>query len=277
MQKNENEEDEIFYEARETMNSPLKLKNTSSFNFDIAQGKDTGEAVKSSSFNRNSTFYFEATNTKSDFARSSFRRETVYEDAIDLDDKDNAENKEQGQVNPFTLVMTKTCDSLASKTVEFDELRDQERKRKTSLLDEDLKSVNLDLEFLKKNYKTINVKTKGIKDKHIQNLIELQCFQGDSQQIWAAKISYDGKYIATGGKSGVLKIWGIFSEDESLDNYESQAFNAYFQFINENAFRIYTEHTQDIIDICWSPRVNILYIKLNSKIIFYLQLPWTIM
>jgi WD40 repeat protein len=101
----------------------------------------------------------------------------------------------------------------------------------------------------------IHVKNKNIKEVHLENLFILQDFQCDSQAVWIAKLSYDGKYLATGGQSGVLKIWSVYSEEESLDNYEYKGLLSYIKLINENAYRVYNEHVSDIVDMSWNMTV----------------------
>jgi WD40 repeat protein len=92
---------------------------------------------------------------------------------------------------------------------------------------------------------------------HLRHLFELQNFNID-QKIWVIKISPNGEYLAAGGPSGVLKIFEIFNSEPSnyKQSYTSHDISKYLNFMNEIAFRVYTEHTNDIIDICWSPRVN---------------------
>jgi WD40 repeat protein len=94
-------------------------------------------------------------------------------------------------------------------------------------------------------------------NKHFKHLFELQNFQADFQQIWVAKISPDGKYLATGGKTGVLKIFQILNInlDNYNDSYSLKDILPYLNFMKEHPIRVYNDHSNDIIDICWSPRV----------------------
>lgn len=238
MQGADADDDEIFFEADDYIegNSPKKRMT------------------------KNTEFDFSEQNNNQNFERSIDRRETVYEDALDDLSKEYSGIKITEE-NPFRMSEKKTFDSSISAPFDLNEIekkqKEKEKIRKSELLKDDLKEINLDLDFLKKNLKSIIPKCKGTKEKHLQMLYELQSFQADSQQIWAMRMSMDGRYIATGGKSGVLKIWEIFTEEESLDNYEYKGFLSYFKFMDENAFRIYTEHTQDIIDVCWNPTVKL--------------------
>lgn len=76
-----------------------------------------------------------------------------------------------------------------------------------------------------------------------------------------AKISKRGTHLATGGKSGVLKIFEIinYNSDHLKEFYDPSNISSYLNFFNEIPYRAYTEHTNDIIDICWSLRVNFIY------------------
>ena len=107
--------------------------------------------------------------------------------------------------------------------------------------------------YLKDTYQQIQPKiSAGIIEPHLDNLIQLQSFQADSDSIWICKFSYNGRYLATGGKSSVLKIWEVLTTEESIEQYENHTINKYCNFIFDNAIRIYTEHSSDIIDIAWS-------------------------
>jgi WD40 repeat protein len=141
-------------------------------------------------------------------------------------------------------------------TILTQEQMEQQHNKKIEILKEEINELNLDEEFLKKLLRQIVSKSKqpNMKDKHINNLLELQSFQADSQQIWSAKISNDGRYLATGGKSGVIKLFEIYSLEESIDNYEYKGIASFLKFINESAFRVYTEHSNDIIELRWSPK-----------------------
>jgi hypothetical protein len=111
-------------------------------------------------------------------------------------------------------------------------------------------------------------------------LFEVQTIECEQNSpIWVMKTSSEGKFIAVGGKSGVLRIYEIFQNEgvqmnintsfilSTLNEFNSQltkkTHNSNFPFqetnsqfsilklFNENPFRVYKEHTEDIIDICW--------------------------
>ena len=162
------------------------------------------------------------------------------------------------------------------------------------------KPINKSLLFLKSKYKFIKPYTsKGYDSKKInfQNeLIELQKFQADSEQIWVASLDHLHNFLATGGKSGVLKIWKmntlkddndkynnslLFSENNNNsgnnNNNENKEFKTdeevknYLNIIDETVYKIYCEHTLDIIDIAWSKKYpNLLVsVSLDQKAVLY--------
>lgn len=124
-----------------------------------------------------------------------------------------------------------------------------------SSIETDKKPFNLDINFIKSQLRTIPIKSKSVskQNKHISTLIELQNFNCEQSHspIWVFKFSIDGKYIATGGKKGTLRIYEVLThefEDSQEDDIIKQ-----LNFINEKPLRTYSYHSSDIIDISWSP------------------------
>jgi WD40 repeat protein len=279
---NIHEDEEIFYEAEENIRtSSLKQNNTHKESL----GKENKIFSKSNNPKGNYNLLVSKNvinkienEDEEKIVSPLKKRDTIYEDAEDhitekltdleefgiIPSENNmisiSDSKIKSELNPFDKF---SCNDFEKSSFDEDKKgkgksrKEKQRERKLEILNQDLKDIKIDIEFLKKNLRQIPTKLKGIKEKHLQMLFELQSFQGDSQQIWTTKISFDGRYIATGGKSGVLKIFEILTEEESLDNYEFLGLLSYFKLINEHAYRIYTEHTQDIIDICWSSIVSI--------------------
>ena len=145
---------------------------------------------------------------------------------------------------------------------------------------------NKSLLFLKLHYNLISTYiTKGFDKKRInfQNeLIELQKFQAESEQIWVASLDNTNNYLATGGKSGVLKIWrinnmlddqnkyinNILFKNTNLNEEEKKSF---LNIIDESIYKIYYNHTSDITDISWSKKYkNILVtVSIDCKAVIY--------
>ena len=149
------------------------------------------------------------------------------------------------------------------------------------------KSTNKSFLFLKSNYKLIKTySSKGFmsKKRNFQNeLLELQNFKADSEQIWVAVLNSFHTFLATGGKSGVLKIWKmntirdddnkynkslLFSENKERKLCDTKCF---LNIIEETVYKIYCEHSLDIIDISWSNKYpNLLVsVSLDQKAILY--------
>ena len=126
----------------------------------------------------------------------------------------------------------------------------------------ELEDSKQNCDFFKKNFNFLKfISRNRKKEKHLKNLIEIQNLQIDLEEIWICKFRQDGKYLATAGKSGTLKIWETLSLDDSLEEYIKSGICGFFKFFKDYPFRIYKEHISDIIDICWSNKVNNLISK----------------
>ena len=149
---------------------------------------------------------------------------------------------------------------------------------------------NKSLLFLKLNYNLISTyMTKGFDKKRInfQNeLVELQKFKVDSEQIWIATFDIDKNYLATGGKTGVLKIWRIntmlddqnkyinsflFKDKNSETVLNDEEKKSFLNIIDESIYKIYYNHSSDITDISWSKKYkNILVsVSIDCKAVIY--------
>ena len=149
---------------------------------------------------------------------------------------------------------------------------------------------NKSLLFLKLNYNLISTyMTKGFDKKRInfQNeLVELQKFKVDSEQIWIATFDIDKNYLATGGKTGVLKIWRIntmlddqnkyinsflFKDKNSETVLNEEEKKSFLNIIDESIYKIYYNHSSDITDISWSKKYkNILVsVSIDCKAVIY--------
>ena len=149
---------------------------------------------------------------------------------------------------------------------------------------------NKSLLFLKLNYNLISTyMSKGFDKKRInfQNeLIELQKFKVDSEQIWVAAFDVEKNYLATGGKTGVLKIWRINSMLDDRNKYinsfifkdknsetvlNEEEKKSFLNIIDESIYKIYYNHSSDITDISWSKKYkNILVsVSIDCKAVIY--------
>lgn len=124
----------------------------------------------------------------------------------------------------------------------------------------ELEGEKINCEFLKKKFKMIKFVSRNYKkEKHLMNIFEVQNLQIDSQEIWISKFRQDGKYLATAGKSGTLRIWEALNLNDSLEEYIKHGISGFFKFFKDFPFRIYKEHTSDIIDLSWSNKVKYFF------------------
>ncbi|CAE5959674.1 unnamed protein product [Arabidopsis arenosa] len=109
------------------------------------------------------------------------------------------------------------------------------------------------------------VKVKTNKKSHVElsAAYMVQKINGHIGKIWVLKFSPDGKYLATGGEDGVVKIWRItlsdsllasfmrqqepISQQEALVLFPQKAFH-----IEETPFQELYGHTGDVLDLAWS-------------------------
>lgn len=136
----------------------------------------------------------------------------------------------------------------------------------------ELKDIQIDLPFLKKHLRTIPVRAKKVlnQNKHFRTLIELQNFYIDNSSIWVIKFSLNGKYLATGSKRGILKIFEVINYEYENFQYEYNDKNilSYMNFLNEKPKQIMTDHNGDIIDLAWSYHVRsiiLIYYRITTN------------
>lgn len=89
-------------------------------------------------------------------------------------------------------------------------------------------------------------------ERHLNTVIQLQNFQADIGEIWVTRFSTEGLYIATGGKTGVVNIWEIINEEQSLLNLKKKGLVEYLKLVKETPFKTFKEHKNEIIDLNWS-------------------------
>lgn len=121
------------------------------------------------------------------------------------------------------------------------------------------------------------VKVKTNKKSHVElsAAYMVQKINGHKGKIWVLKFSPDGKFLATGGEDGVVKIWRItlsdsllasfmrqqepISQQEALVFFPQKAFH-----IEETPFQELYGHTGDVLDLAWS----------NSNVSFNFGFSW---
>lgn len=80
--------------------------------------------------------------------------------------------------------------------------------------------------------------------------------------IWAVEFSNDGKYLATGGKDRVLRVWGVLATPEDRRAFEDgenasvpegrQQQHLSAPVFHSKPLREFVGHTGDILDLSWS-------------------------
>ncbi|RYP68485.1 hypothetical protein DL771_006637 [Monosporascus sp. 5C6A] len=79
--------------------------------------------------------------------------------------------------------------------------------------------------------------------------------------IWAIEFSKDGKYLATGGRDRVLRVWGVlatpedrkaFEEEENAADAEGKQQRLSAPVFHTKPIREFVGHTGDILDLSWS-------------------------
>eukprot|EP00762_Andalucia_godoyi_P006299 ANDGO_05933.mRNA.1 putative WD repeat-containing protein C3H5.08c len=129
-------------------------------------------------------------------------------------------------------------------------------------------------------------------EREFKDVVLIQALPGHAGSIWAAKFSHTGKYLATGGQDGIVRVWKIhrgaitpqsssanaglaagggsmppqsFAPDSSKDQWEtksassssttthSQAAAEKRKLVKEIPLKQWTGHTGDIFCLDWSP------------------------
>ncbi|CAH2036189.1 unnamed protein product [Thlaspi arvense] len=135
-----------------------------------------------------------------------------------------------------------------------------------------------DLEYKSKEEATMSkVKVKSINKSYVElsAAYKVQQINGHKGKIWAMKFSPDGKFLATGGEDGVVKIWRItlldslcasflqqetISQQEALVLFPQKAFH-----IEETPFQELYAHNGDVLDLAWSSDSNLLLSASKDK------------
>ena len=120
-----------------------------------------------------------------------------------------------------------------------------------------IKIDDLNTNHLKKHLRRISVESKNNNPKNnfFKTLIELQNFYIDESPVWVIKLSHDGKYLASGCKSGKIQIHEVIGYNYSKfkTSYDRKNILEYLNFINETPYKTLERHKSDIIDLSWSP------------------------
>lgn len=119
----------------------------------------------------------------------------------------------------------------------------------------------------------VGVKATNKHHSEFSDLFLTQSIRVHEGTIWTLKFSPDGSYLASGGQDGKIVIWSVGLGSESgappssssneippanaENNGEADTRDLKFQLLSRTPFRIFQDHSADVIDLAWS-RSNFL-------------------
>ena len=184
-----------------------------------------------------------------------------YDNIITNENNENNENDENNENNIF--LDEKINDNLAD--IEFEDIEEKE--------------INLEF-FIKSNIRIIPIKyKKNVKDKekYFETVIELQNFylKNERYPINVTKLSEDGKFLAVGCQDGKIILYRIMGKD--FENYKKiyrrEEIISFLFFLEEEPYKELSGHSNDVIDLCWSP---FLYNYLLSASLDHFVILWNV-
>ncbi|KAH7041598.1 WD40-repeat-containing domain protein [Microdochium trichocladiopsis] len=98
---------------------------------------------------------------------------------------------------------------------------------------------------------------------------------GGGGPIWAMEFSKDGRYLATGGKDRVVRIWAILATPGDRRAYEANESQSDTQGHNQRLsapvfssepLQEFTGHTSDILDLSWSKNNFLLSSSMDKTV-----------
>ncbi|KAI0512814.1 WD40-repeat-containing domain protein [Xylaria bambusicola] len=100
--------------------------------------------------------------------------------------------------------------------------------------------------------------------------------KGDSTlsgPIWATEFSQDGRYLATGGRDRILRVWAVIATEEDRRTYheEENASTEHEEHLSAPVFhskpaREFTGHEGDILDLSWSKNNFLLSSSMDKTV-----------
>ncbi|KAI0020901.1 WD40 repeat-like protein [Xylariomycetidae sp. FL0641] len=95
----------------------------------------------------------------------------------------------------------------------------------------------------------------------------------DGGPIWSIEFSQDGRYLATGGRDRVVRIWAVMDNEEDRRAYEEEenATGENNDRLSAPVFRAkplheFTGHTGDILDLSWSKNHFLLSSSMDKSV-----------
>ena len=201
-------------------------------------------------FNKNSRFFSNAINFKSNISEQLNTRKKNKYDPTNILKKAVLLNGRKGDKN---LKKSSLAESI------YEQLRETNSNQLPidNIKFNGIKLDVINLSYLKKYLRRINVESniKNPKNKFFKTLMELQNFYIDNTSVWVIKINKDGQYLACGCKSGRIKIYEIMGYNymHFRTHYNKSNVVDYLNFISESPYKTLESHKSDIIDLSWSP------------------------
>lgn len=107
-----------------------------------------------------------------------------------------------------------------------------------------------------------------------------------ARSIWVIKFNQDGRYLATGGQDGLVKVWATITESMNNDTNESASpkkthrvseklqkiieeaeANSYVTpLFHSKPFRVYQGHQADVLDLAWSKNNFLLTSSMDKSV-----------
>ncbi|KAG9296354.1 hypothetical protein G9A89_014946 [Geosiphon pyriformis] len=100
--------------------------------------------------------------------------------------------------------------------------------------------------------------------------------ENKSCAIWVMKFSKDGKFLASGGKDMVVRVWAVISSDEEREHFLEGSGISIYEGISgtklrapvfrDKPFYEYVGHTADILDLSWSKNNFLLSSSMDKTV-----------
>lgn len=102
---------------------------------------------------------------------------------------------------------------------------------------------------------------------------------GEANTVWAMEFSKDGKYLATAGADGIVRVWAVLSSSEDRQKHEKQeaseneanGVGAHSEHLSAPVFQSqpiqeYEGHTSTVLDLSWSKNNFLLSSSMDKTV-----------